>query len=230
MHVSLGKVLRAGGVEPPVGLFFGISGGAPNGPDGDREAYYFDARDPSGYASDIDAVVNMFDVFCTGFGGQTLRYERSPDGVFTPLFAADHDAAKSRWGLATLQGAVAHFTDVVVLDSDLVDVTADVRSGVDAVVRAFLDHPTAAEARAWGAFPREDEAGATEQMLAAPYRWSYLLARARSDTSARAFRYWKQGSVEITPWPMRWVVKGSTRAMPLVGRVRGSARRLLPRR
>ncbi len=152
MHVSLGKVLRAGGVEPPVGLFFGISGGAPNSPDGDREAYYFDARDPSGYASDIDAVVNMFDVFCTGFGGQTLRYERSPDGGFTPLFAADHDAAKSRWGLATLQGAVAHFTDVVVLDPDLVDVTADVRSGVDAVVRAFLDHPTAAEARAWGAF------------------------------------------------------------------------------
>ena len=125
---------------------------------------------------------------------------------------------------------MAHFTDVVVLDSDLVDVTADVRSGVDAVVRAFLDHPTAAEARAWGAFPCEDEAGATEQMLAAPYHWSYLLARARSDTSARAFRYWKQGSVEITPWPMRWIVKGSTRAMPLVGRVGRSARRLLPRR
>ena len=106
MHVSLGKVLRAGGVEPPVGLFFGISGGAPNGPDGDREAYYFDARDPSGYASDIDAVVNMFDVFCTGFGGQTLALRAVAGRCRSrPLFAADHDAAKSRVGPCDAAGA-----------------------------------------------------------------------------------------------------------------------------
>jgi hypothetical protein len=226
MHVSLSKVLRAADVEPPVGLFFGISGGAPNGPDGDREAYFFDARDPSGYATDVDAVVNIFDVFCTGFGGQTLNYGRAADGTFAPIFAADHDAIKSRWGLEVLHQAVAHFADVVVLDRDLVDVDADVRSGVDAVVRAFVERPTPAEATAWGAFPREDEAGAHERTLAAPYRWSYLLARLQGDTSARAHRYWKQGSVEITRWPMRSVLKASTKAQPISARAGEIVRRL----
>ena len=182
MHVSLAKVLRAAGVGPPSGSSSASPARRGNGPDGDREAYYFGARDPSGYASDVDAVVNMFDVFCTGFGGQTLGYETAADGGFS-LSSPPTTTPSGRWSLSVLQTAVAHFADVVVLDLDL-DVHADVRSGVDAVVRAFLDHPTTAEGT--GVKRCEDEAGAHEQTLAAPYRWSYRW-RGHATTRRRDF-------------------------------------------
>jgi FMN phosphatase YigB (HAD superfamily) len=227
LHVSLGKVLRAAGGDAPVGLFYGISGGPPNGDEGVREAYAFDARTPTGFCHDVDGVVNMFDVFCTGFGGQTKQYEFDDDGDGSarPVFGPDHDAVKERWGLRTLQAAVHHFADVLVLDDDLVDTEADVRAVVDELVDAFLHDPTVEEARAWGSFPREDEAGEHERRLAVPYTAGYVLARLRNDTIARDFRYWKEGSIAISPWPLRQLVAGAPRAARVAARGRGVVRR-----
>lgn len=207
MHVCLGKVLQSVGVEPPRGLYFGISGAAPNGEDTAREAYFFDVRVPSGYTADVDDVVNMFDVFCTGFGGQTLGYDVSADDVVEPRFAPDYDDVKRSWGLEVLHRTVGRFTDLVVLDSNLVDLDADMRAAVDDVVRLFIEEPTRSEGRTWGAFPREDESGRHEDPLARAYRPRDVLARLSGSVGGRDHRYWKGGSRVITPRPLQLVIE-----------------------
>jgi hypothetical protein len=90
------------------------------------------------------------------------------------------------WGLAIVRDSVDAFLKGLTQHPALFNTHADMRPALTEIIQLFWDTPTAAEAEAWGEFPRE-QGGAHEKApkpLAPHYGWNAPVAFARYGASA----------------------------------------------
>jgi hypothetical protein len=79
------------------------------------------------------------------------------------------------------------------------------RNVAEELLREFWEHPTRIEAQQWGAFPYEqDQAGEVVRQLVSPYNFAQLKARFKKSYNGLD---WKAGSVELSPTPIRQLLK-----------------------
>ncbi|MEM7204579.1 MAG: hypothetical protein AAF628_30255 [Planctomycetota bacterium] len=152
--------------------------------------------------------VVALEAFCAADHGTLLGFDERDGGIVPRLAPAN--APVVEWGLGVLQRTVAAFCDALLLDRTLIDVTADVRAPVLAVLREMLLAPTGAEARALGRFPWEDGHGelAQHRQLAAPHGWGDMLAALRHGALPRPHRAgWRAGALAVTPPLRRWLLQ-----------------------
>ena len=165
----------------------------------DTETYLYDHRRGQGIkrARGFGTCVQMF---CAADHGTVTGYARDGDRV-EPTLAAETDDALIQWGLPTLRRTITSFVEHVVLDNELVDVRADLREPVTAVIDLFWSEPTPDTARAWGAFPFEGaEVGATTRgPLAYRYTWKRVLnSVVRRSFPNLGWTHWFEGSLQLS--------------------------------
>src|SRR5690606_33733881 len=124
-----------------------------------------------------------------------LGYGAGEDGVITAVRSPVNERVV-RWGLPVVRATVAEFCRHLLLDDDVVDLGVDVRPTTAAVLAAFLEGPTPAEAAAWGSHLVEcDSAGLYLEPFAQPYTHRDLATALRRGWE-RHHRYsWQGGSL-----------------------------------
>jgi FMN phosphatase YigB (HAD superfamily) len=176
---AVGRVLAAEGGTPPVSFSFGLRKGLLI----DRcyvqqEVYFF--NEPLGLGF-IDlfphqGVVILLDVFCSADHGQVVGYEQKGDFVY-PILNGDLNHQLLDSGLRLLQETVYCFTEKLLLDSNLINVEANLSTAIAEVLKAFWLRPSDLEARAFADFPCEIGVSEDTQpvRLAEGYRWKHVV-------------------------------------------------------
>ena len=218
---ALSAVLAEAGAEQPARFYyFGLLTKLPRRVQADRLAYLFDGGRSLG-AGRLTESMATFDVFCSGREGLTIGYAREGDRV-VPVLRSPLNEPVLTWGLATVRGAVDSFARHLVLDGELVDLDADARPAVLAVLREFFEHPTEEEARAWGAYPHSsDQNEADSYHLARPVP---LPSAALAAATGLYQTDWNAGSRRLSPAPSALLLGTPLR---VTRRLRRVAKRLL---
>jgi len=194
-------VLASADGPTPRGFYFGLHAKNADRLAGKREAYLFDARTRAGMTRVKDdlELVPMMEMFCAADHGSVTGFEESGAKINVGMREPRNTAALN-WGLPLVQQTIKAFADHLTLDSNLVDVDADVRPAIADVLRAFWLAPTTSEAVAWGAYPYEDDQlGKSTTKLAQRYMASDAfgaLYRGRVPRHHRA--EWIHGSLALT--------------------------------
>lgn len=183
VHSLLNDVLlETGMIDTPLpGFFFGMS--AKQQPyAAHRTAYFFDEHRSTGHRDVLhgSGIYTLLETFCTADHGSVAGYEQQGDTV-QPVLEPSWPERMTTWGLPVVRETVDAFLDGLTQHAALLAVDADLRPAITEVIQRFWRTPTAAEAEAWGQFPREQghahDQGAMP--LAPPYTWKAPLAFAR---------------------------------------------------
>lgn len=230
MQYFLRRILQAHGGPQPIGLYCGICRSGMDADTGPREAYVADERTGCGFTHHLYRLARPFEVFCSADHGTVRGYEPSGDG-FRPVLEGLSSGA-SRWDHSLVQGTVERFAEQLPLDADWLNPQADVRHATLEALDAFWSAPTTQEARAWGAFRyEENRAGGTEgYQLAGGYSWLHLAAAVCTGQVQRLKRHdfsWHEGSVALSPSPIKVVIQQAMQAASLARRVGARVRRPL---
>jgi len=221
VHSLLNDVLlETGMIEAPLlGFFFGMS--ANQQPYAEhRTAYLFDEHTRTGYRDVLrgSGIYTLLETFCTADHGSVVGYEQQGDTV-QPVLEPSWPDRMATWGLPVVREAVDAFLDGVTRHAELLHTSADLRPVMAEVIQQFWRTPTAAEAEAWGQFPREQghahDQGA--KPLAPRYPWKAPFAFAR---------YGSQAHEQLTH-KFSWPAASLHRSHPLV---RGSISAVLTAR
>lgn len=152
----------------------------------------------------------MLEVFGAATHGTTTGYQRDESGTVHPILASATSPEATAWGLPQMRQTLRDFVGSMVLESDLVDVEADVREALMRVTLAFWEHPTRAEARVWGSFPFEPAAGMDDgsAVLGRPLTWPQLLRGVRRGQLPGGPWYaWSEGAKRAAPLAMQPLVR-----------------------
>lgn len=164
------------------------------------QGYLFDEYAGTGARLHVGETYGL-EIFTVADEGMTTDFQPGPEG-WEPRLASEHNPALAlaHWPWDLYRDVVGRFVDNLVLDPDLAEVGADLRSPVAAALREFWTRPTEDEARAWGAYPYEDDVLATSRNpLAHPIRVRDFAGKARSSYQGK--RLWLEGSVALSsPW------------------------------
>ncbi|WP_098060893.1 hypothetical protein [Longimonas halophila] len=189
VHSLLNDVLLDEGMidTPLPGFFFGLSAKQQEPHKAHRTAYFFDAHRDAGYRNVLQGsgMYTLLETFCTADHGSVIGYEHKDNSV-RPVLEPAWPARMEAWGLPIVRNAVDAFLEGLTQHPALFNATADMRPALAKCIQLFWDTPTAAEAEAWGQFPRE-QGGAHEKdpkPLAPRYTWSAPAAFARYGSSA----------------------------------------------
>ena len=180
LQQSLEKLLATKHPTRTMGLYFGLYGDSPALARLKTASYLgWDLRNPP-HAKDIPSLVFLMESFCTAPHGSTVGYRQEPDGRITPQCREKGFEPLEEWGISTVHSTVDRFAgelEKMSLPNEVLN--WDSRSAMVHVLGTFSRNPLASEARAWGAFPYEDEqAGAVRERLTIPYEmtWENLQA------------------------------------------------------
>ena len=138
----------------------------------DSRAYLVDARGID--IPDLTSLVHLLETFCSGTEGSTLGYEEA-GGTYRPTLNAPTNEVALRWGLADYQDAVAGFVERACENVNVAGETLDaaalgaVRFPIRRNIAMLWDDPSAREARAWGSFPFETNAGKVVALASVPH-------------------------------------------------------------
>ncbi len=227
LHAALARAQAAEGVAPAHGYYFGYNEKRLAEWREDCSRFQYDLEDeaePEFKPAFKQELVEIYsEIFCTADHG-TLTGFREEAGRVVPEIAPGWDTRMQEWGLPVVRrtlAAVAEGLNVAELD---LDGTLSMRGPIRDLLEAFWMHPTAAEARAWGAFPIEigEGHGSRATALAEPYRAGDLLPLVTGRARMRKHLYfWTEGALAMTPAPLA----GTLRALRAVrGRDRTGAR------
>jgi predicted HAD superfamily hydrolase len=159
---------RANGI---VGLYFGLYADSPALSRQSTASYLnWDLRKPPD-SKDIPSLVFLMESFCTAPHGSTVGYRRSANGLIVPEFRDSNFKPLKTWGINTVHAVVEKYAErfgELTLSEKIIK--WDSRPALIRILGTFSRNPLAAEARAWGAFPYEDEqSGAVRERLTVPY-------------------------------------------------------------
>lgn len=198
----LSALIRQQGGLDPLHLHVGRLRDRPLIAPADIEAWLFDERVKS---SPVENPVALFESFCVTLSGGVERYEIDSAGVAKSIrLTQAHQSDILFWGQPLLRRCVLQFAEqagglMSDIDSELL------RSTCEKLLRQFWENPKRHEAIKWGAFPYEqDQTGQTIRQLANPYNLAQLRSRMVSTYSGID---WKAGSVELSPSPLRQMLK-----------------------
>jgi hypothetical protein len=209
LHAALASAQAVEGVAPAHGYYFGYNEKRlPEWREScSRFQYDFEDEDTPEFkpAFKQELVEIYIEIFCAADHG-TLTGFREEAGRVVPDIAPGWDARMRTWGLPLVRrtlDAVVEGLDVTGLDLPAV---LSMRAPVRDLLEAFWMHPTAAEARAWGAFPVEigEGHGSRAVPLAEPYRAGELVPLVTGRARMRKHLYfWTEGALAMTPLPLR---------------------------
>ncbi len=215
MHNAMCALVTAEGGSAPTGFYFGVyDSRAPDHYAAYREAYFFDERRNLGFVRLMPGVIALMEMFCSADHGTVVDFA-AVAGRVEPVLKAEFNRPALAWGLPTVRATIYAFTDHLLLTSDLLDATDDVREALAEVLHAFWMFPLAAEARAWAAFPWEDGLGTETywNRLAEKYDWTDVIQAATQGRLALRHRAsWQAGSLALSPRPLRAVLKATMHA------------------
>ncbi|WNB85431.1 hypothetical protein [Cellulomonas sp. ATA003] len=147
---------RCGGQPPAVECYFGLT----------KPQHDAEGRDPRGYMYDewrgtgagtrfVDDWVAL-EMFAAPTHGRVGGYERDGN-VVRPIRGDAGPAHALEWGLEAVRHGIDVFCDELAPTLGLLDPYVDVRAATWSALRTFWLLPTAAEVRAWGDFPFEED-------------------------------------------------------------------------
>ena len=198
----LSALIRNDGGQDPLHLLIGRM-------DRDRlvvqaaiEGWLFD--EPS-RLSPIENPVALFESFCATTSGGVEGYEQDQAGIATAVRRRqEHLSSLVQWGQPDVQRCILRFAELAGEFAEDVDPTV-LRDVGEKLLREFWENPARAEALQWGAFPYEqDQAGEVVRQLVSPYNLKQLKARISGSYNGLD---WKAGSVELSPTPIRQLLK-----------------------
>jgi len=165
----------------------------------DTETWLYDHRRGRGIRRErgFGTCVQMF---CAADHGTVVGYERTDGGVMA-ILAVERDDAVLDWGLPVLQATVERVVDELVLDEELLDRTADLRSVGTQLVDLFWSAPTEAEAAAWGSFPFEGAQATSSTPEPLAYRYTVRqVVRGFVDGyfPNLGWQHWYEGSLRLS--------------------------------
>jgi FMN phosphatase YigB (HAD superfamily) len=207
LQAALERVLMDEGVELPAGLYFGLHRRPPTRHAGVAEAFFFDDQRALGQTSRDYWVEPMMEVFCAADHGTTMGYEAGATGA-EPRLKVPRNQAALDWGLANQQEAILKFAEFA-LDRVGADLDPEsLRAPVDALLSEFWNHPTSAEAEAFGAFPySDDQTESSSRELGEPFGVRDVLRSAyRGKTTPPHRAGWSAGGLMRSPAPIRWML------------------------
>jgi len=194
-------VRHLGGLDP-LHLHVGRLSDLPSAVPVSIESWLFDERERS---SPLENPVALFETFCVTTSGGVTGYEIERDGTVSVLRGHQgHEACVLAWGQPLLRDCVLKFARDAgaVMHGLEPDVLLEVCTEL---LREFWERPSRAEAAKWGEFPYEqDQAGLVVRKLANPYNLEQFKARF---SDAYGGIDWKAGSVELSPSPLRQILK-----------------------
>lgn len=187
-HRTLCTLALDEGVATPTAFYVGRQRHGPLLPDA-AETYLFDEVTDVGIPRFSGRDVLLL-AFCAADHGTVTGYRRVGERV-EPVLAEQRNEHVLAWGLQVVRRTMLAFADQLVLEPDWLRCPPDVREVTVAVAERFWQAPSAAEARAWGAFPFEYGSGDDVRWntVGAPRPWAYLIS-----TSARRQRHWSTWS------------------------------------
>lgn len=202
LHRALSRLVEGVGGRPPLGYYFDLVS-VPESPR--LETFLSEPSVRRRLLRSIGGITTLMEMFTAADHGTVLGYERS-NGRVHPVLAESRGEPLREWGLPLLRRTIGEFLDHLVVDSDLMNVDADLQKAVVAVLWELWSHPTAAEADAWGGFPFEDGVGSRtyRRRLAEPYGPAHILpALFRKRGALRHRQEWPAACIALTPRPLR---------------------------
>ena len=175
LQQSLEKLLGMKKAVPTFGLYFALFADSPALAQVRTASYLdWDLRSPP-ESKDIPSLVFLMESFCTAPHGSTVGYRAEPGGRIVPQCREQGFEPLETWGVSTVHSTVERFAENLKgLDLPREILDWDSRSALLQILRAFSREPLPAEARAWGAFPYEDEqAGTVRERLTVPYELTW---------------------------------------------------------
>ena len=168
----------------------------------DIEDWLFDERVKR---SPVENPVALFESFCVTTSGGVDGYELDNTGKAKAIRRSqNHKDNIVSWGQPVLRQCILSFaaqagSTMNDMDSELL------RATCEKLLRKFWEAPDWHEAKKWGAFPYEqDQTGQTVRELANPYNMTQFKSRLSNNYSGID---WKAGSVELSPSPIREIMK-----------------------
>lgn len=209
LHAALAGMQAAEGVTPAHGYYFGFNAKLVSDWRAARSRfqYGFEEGDTAEngaprFKPDFDQeLVEIYaEIFCAADHGSLAGFRVDADRV-VPDLAPGWEARMQVWGLPVVRrtlAAVAEQLDVSGLDLAALEA---MRGPIRDLFEAFWLDPTAAEARAWGAFPVEigEGHGSRALPLAEAYRSAELFGLVTGRAKMRRHRYfWIEGALAMT--------------------------------
>ena len=175
LQQSLEKLLAAKRPTTTFGLYFGLYSDSPALAKLQTASYLdWDLRSPP-ESKDIPSLVFLMESFCTAPHGSTVGYQQQADGNVIPKCRERGFEPLEKWGISTVHATVEAFAkrlSELRLDAKILE--WDAKPALLQSLGAFSKNPAAAEARAWGAFPYEDEqAGSVRERLTKGYELTW---------------------------------------------------------
>jgi FMN phosphatase YigB (HAD superfamily) len=199
----LSALIRHGGGQDPLHLLIGRM---------DRDALVVPANiegwlfDEPNKLSPIENPIALLESFCATTSGGVEGYElNASSGHATAIRRShEHQSMLEQWGQPDVQRCVLHYAALAGEFANELDPIM-LRNVAEELLREFWEHPTRIEAQQWGAFPYEqDQAGEVVRQLVSPYNFAQLKARFKKSYNGLD---WKAGSVELSPTPIRQLLK-----------------------
>jgi FMN phosphatase YigB (HAD superfamily) len=141
------------------------------------------------------------------FSDHPLR--RGHRGRFNEVYLKLFCGAVHGEGALVIDKAILSFVDWLWLDPHTLDLEADMRPAVADALHAFFESPSAAEARAWGAYPGQDgDSAEARAPTASPLGVRDLLRALRhGQIRPPGNLEWPEGSLALTPPVTRALLK-----------------------
>lgn len=171
LQQSLEKLLSFGGKTQTAGLYFGLYSDSPALSELETTSYLgWDLRHPPA-GKDVPSLVFLMESFCTAPHTSTVGYSRGEDGRIIPQCRDQKGQPLLDWGASVVHSTVGSFAQKLVAFPVGIEIFEwDSRDVLLRILGTFSRNPLPAEAKAWGAFPYEDEqGGAVCEKLTAPY-------------------------------------------------------------
>ncbi len=199
----LSALIRHGDGQDPLHLLIGRIDRDTLIAPADIEGWLFDEPKKM---SPVENPVALFESFCATTSGGVEGYELdAATGVASAVRRRqEHQSSLVQWGQPDVQRCVLRYAELAGEFADDLDPKTS-RDAGEKLLRAFWQHPTRTEALQWGSFPYEqDQAGEVVRQLVSPYNLKQLKARF---SGSHIGLDWKAGSVELSPTPIRQLLK-----------------------
>jgi FMN phosphatase YigB (HAD superfamily) len=163
LQQSLEKLLNTRQPVKTSGLYFALYASSPAVSTLDTTAYFdWDLANPP-TSQQIPSLIFLMESFCTAPHGSTVGYGIR-DGKMVPVYRQEGVEELEEWGVAAVHAAVERFArELETLPLSDAALTWNSREMMVRLLWTFSQDPLAAEARAWGSFPYEDEQAGTAQ-------------------------------------------------------------------
>ena len=160
LQQSLESLLRNKKEIATLGLYFGLYADSPALSHLKTASYLgWDLRCPP-KEREIPALVFLMESFCTAPHGSTVGYHRNSGGTTEPECRDTGFDGLEVWGVSSVHSTVEMFAaELAKLSLSKSMVEWDSSEALVSILGTFSKNPLATEARAWGAFPYEDEQG-----------------------------------------------------------------------